>query len=141
MRSATCIFEKEAPMSIPKFPASAFLHAAPDGATGSAAGAGAASPENPAGAGQASGNGEGAGKPNETKAEKFKRLAKKRVENAGEALVTLAKCFEPAGYDYTEEQIDKIFGALKQQIATMETAARDSLKPASDKKIGLQIEL
>jgi hypothetical protein len=80
-------------------------------------------------------------KPAETKAEKFKRLATKRVTTVGEALDTLEKCFEPAGYEFTEDQIATIFNALQTRLAAIETNARAALKPALERKPALQIAL
>lgn len=108
---------------------SAFRFAAADGQTG-AAPATASSSETQQPAAGAAGN-EGATPHGETKAEKFKRLAGKRIENVGAAIDTLEKCFEPAGYEFTEEQVNKIASALLDRIGTMQKKALESLKPTS----------
>lgn len=53
----------------------------------------------------------------ETKAEKFARLASSRTTRAIQAIDSLGKLSSSA-YEYTPEQIDKIFGALAEFCKT-----------------------
>lgn len=57
---------------------------------------------------------------NETKAQRFVRLAKKRVPRAVKSVNSIA-AFAGAGYEFTDEQRDKIITAL--ETATANTVA------------------
>lgn len=50
---------------------------------------------------------------NESKADKFKRLATNRVNNAIKQIENLGK-LSTSAYEYTDEQIDMIEGALRE---------------------------
>lgn len=58
------------------------------------------------------GGGDGAKKDKETKREKFQRLAEKRMNKALESLRILGQLSNRAVYDYTEADVDAMFGAL-----------------------------
>ena len=51
----------------------------------------------------------------ETKAEKFKRLASARVNKAGDAIELLGN-LSSNSYEYTEEDVEKIFGFLQKKL-------------------------
>lgn len=55
---------------------------------------------------------EGTAKPNETKAEKFTRIATGRTNKALNAIASLGGLASKANYDYTSEQWEKIYSAL-----------------------------
>ena len=75
------------------------------------------------------GSGEENANPNETRTEKFLRLAPPRVTKVIKALDTLGNC-SGSGYEYTEEQIEKMFNAIDE--AVKETKAKfEKKKPAS----------
>lgn len=57
-------------------------------------------------------NGENA---NESKADKFKRIATYRTNNALKILRSLGQLSAPA-YEYTPEQVEKIFGAIQKAL-------------------------
>lgn len=59
---------------------------------------------------------EGVAPAGETKAEKFKRLATYRTQKALKALSSLENLSNRASYEYTEEDVEKIFGALTAKI-------------------------
>ncbi len=61
----------------------------------------------------------------ESKADKFKRLAQGRTNNALKQITGIGKLATSA-YEYTPEQVDKIFGALQ--------AALDEAKGRFEKK-------
>ncbi len=67
-----------------------------------------------------------AGGPEESKADKFKRLATSRVNNA---LVKIELIGNLAGsnYDFTFEQYEKIIGSLKEAVETLETKFQKAL--------------
>lgn len=59
--------------------------------------------------------------PNETKAEKFTRLAPARVNKVIDGLRSLQKLSSSA-YEYTPEQIEKIFGAIRTTLEAVEAS-------------------
>ena len=54
----------------------------------------------------------------ETRQEKFKRLATKRTNAALESLRLLGNLSNRANYDYTDEEVRKIFKAIDKQLRT-----------------------
>ncbi|HEY8435448.1 MAG TPA: hypothetical protein VIK63_00115 [Haloplasmataceae bacterium] len=52
----------------------------------------------------------------ETKREKFKRLAELRTNNAIKQIQLIGNLSNKNNYDYTEEDVKKIFKALKEEI-------------------------
>ena len=66
---------------------------------------------------------------NETKAEKFLRLAPPRVDKTIKALQSLQKLSVHGSYEYTQEQVDKMFSAIKTQLEECEAA----FKPKENK--------
>jgi hypothetical protein len=59
---------------------------------------------------------------NETRAERFKRLATQRTNAVMKRLRILGNCSNRQPYEYTKEDIDKIFAAIDR--AVKETRAR-----------------
>lgn len=55
--------------------------------------------------------------PNETKAERFVRLAEPRVSRACKA-ISLIGHLAASSYEYTEEQVDAMFGAMQEALNT-----------------------
>ena len=52
----------------------------------------------------------------ETKREKFIRIAERRVNNILSNLDSLGKCSNRKNYEYTEEDVSKIFGEIEKKI-------------------------
>ncbi len=71
--------------------------------------------------------------PGETKADKFSRLGKARVNRAILAVRSLGKLATPS-YESTDEQRAKMFGALRRELDTVEAAfkPKDKAKPDFD---------
>ena len=69
-------------------------------------------------------------KPDETKADKFTRLAKKRMGVALDKLRIVGNLSATANYEYTEEQVAKMMAALRDEIAIIE----HSFKPRDQKR-------
>lgn len=69
-------------------------------------------------------NGEGAvvDKPEETKADKFKRLANRRLRNAVKALRALANLGNRKQYERTDEQTEILFSVLGRAWDRVKTA-------------------
>ena len=55
-------------------------------------------------------------KSNETKRERFVRLAEARTNKILNMLQLLANCANRSTYDYTQEDVDKIFSAIQTQL-------------------------
>ena len=53
---------------------------------------------------------------NETKRERFVRIAEARTNKILEMIRLLGNCSSKGNYDYTEEDIKKIFGALEKEL-------------------------
>lgn len=58
--------------------------------------------------------------PLKSKAERFKELAPKRTRMILKNLEVLGNCSNRGGYEYSEADILKIFGAIKKKIAEVE---------------------
>lgn len=58
---------------------------------------------------------------NETKEQRFVRIAEPRVSRACKA-VSLLGNLAGSGYEYTEEQVDAMFGAVKEALDTARAA-------------------
>ena len=52
----------------------------------------------------------------ENKRERFKRLAISRTNNILRALKVLGNCSNRSAYDYTEEEINKIFSEIERRV-------------------------
>ena len=52
----------------------------------------------------------------ETKAEKFKRLSAQRVQKATKYIQALGNLSNRSSYDYTTEDVEKVFGYLQKQL-------------------------
>ena len=54
----------------------------------------------------------------ELKREAFLRLAEKRTSVVMDKIRILSNCANPYAYEYTEEDIKRIFGAIEQELKT-----------------------
>lgn len=63
-----------------------------------------------------------------TKKEKFKELAEKRVNNALKNIQLIGNLSNTNNYDYSEEDVSKIFKTLKEEIQTAEARFKISSK-------------
>lgn len=70
--------------------------------------------------------------PDETKAERFKRLANKRVPRAAQMLTVIRNLANKSHYEYTPEQATRICDYLANQVK----ALVDSFKSAGQEKNG-----
>lgn len=61
------------------------------------------------------------------KNERFNRVASKRVENLIKDIRTLSNCSNTGNYEYTEEEVDKMVKAIKEEIKVMEMLFRKNL--------------
>ena len=59
-------------------------------------------------------------KAEETKAEKFARLAVSRTNKALDAIAALGGLAAKGNYEYTEEQVAKIFGAIEAEMSKLQ---------------------
>lgn len=56
------------------------------------------------------------GKIKETKRDKFVRLAEARTNKIIDMLQLLGNCSNTSAYDYTQQDVDKIFGAIENEL-------------------------
>jgi hypothetical protein len=59
-------------------------------------------------------------KENETKREKFVRLAESRVENALRNINLIGNLANKSNYEYTQDDVDKILKALRSAVSNLE---------------------
>lgn len=59
-------------------------------------------------------------KQNEPKSERFKRLAEKRTKKVLNEIRVLSNLYNKSLYEYTPEQLRKIFGTIRDAIAKAE---------------------
>jgi hypothetical protein len=52
----------------------------------------------------------------ENRSERFKRLATKRTNDILEKIRILGNCSNKSSYEYTEEEINKIFAEIEKQL-------------------------
>ena len=52
----------------------------------------------------------------ETKSEKFKRLSAQRIQKATKYIQALGNLSNRGSYDYTPEDVEKVFGYLQKQL-------------------------
>ena len=57
----------------------------------------------------------------ETKQERFKRLAENRVQRAIELIRILGNCSNTNNYKYTEKQVKQIFSTLRKELSSVES--------------------
>lgn len=57
----------------------------------------------------------------ETKGQKFARLATSRTNKALDAIANLGGLASKTNYEYTDEQVAKIFGALEAEMTKLQT--------------------
>lgn len=55
----------------------------------------------------------------ESRSEKFKRVASKRTEELLEKIRILGNCSNKSTYEYTDEDVIKIFKSLEKQLEAM----------------------
>ena len=62
--------------------------------------------------------------------QRFRRVAERRTSNVLEAIRVLGNCSNKSAYDYSPEEVDKIFKAIEQQIRV--TKARFGVRTAPE---------
>ncbi|MFC1621253.1 hypothetical protein ACFL2G_03005 [Candidatus Omnitrophota bacterium] len=68
----------------------------------------------------------------ESKHDKFKRLAAQRVTNALKKIELVGNLSSP-GYEYTTEEVDKIFAALQQALDGTKSKFSKSIEKETEK--------
>ncbi len=66
----------------------------------------------------------------ETKREAFLRLAERRTSAVLERIRVLSNCANPYAYEYTDEDVKKIFKAIEQQLRVARTKFEQTRKSA-----------
>jgi hypothetical protein len=68
----------------------------------------------------------------ETKNERFKRIATKRTNEILEKIRILGNCSNRSSYEYTDEEVNKIFSEIEKQLkstkAKFSSGKRDKFK-------------
>ena len=67
-------------------------------------------------------------KPSESKRQAFQRLATKRTNAILERIRVLEHCANPQLYDYTQEDVKKIFQAIEKELKIVKTKFQNSSK-------------
>lgn len=62
------------------------------------------------------------------KKDRFKRVASKRVDKLLHGIRSLAKCSNINNYEYTEDDVQKMIKAIKEELKTMEILYKKNLK-------------
>lgn len=65
----------------------------------------------------------------ETKRDRFKRLAEARTKTILSKLKVLGNCASRASYDYTNEDVRKIFKAIKERVSEIESRFSEATAP------------
>ena len=65
----------------------------------------------------------------EAKRENFRRLASRRTNAVLERLRILANCANPALYEYTDEDVRKIFRVIELEVRSIKAKFSDSKAP------------
>ncbi len=65
---------------------------------------------------------------NESKADRFLRLAPARINKVLSGLQSLSKLSSRNSYEYTEEQVQKMFGAIRNELEECEAAFKPKEK-------------
>lgn len=68
----------------------------------------------------------------ESKSQRFKRVAEKRTTNAIKALRLIGNCSSKNNYDYSDEQIKKIFSAIETELKNAKAKFSISQKTKED---------
>lgn len=61
------------------------------------------------------------------KKERFKRVASKRVDNLLSGIRSLSNCSNTNNYEYTDEDVQKMIKAIKDELKTIETLYKKNL--------------
>jgi hypothetical protein len=67
-------------------------------------------------------------KPKETKEDAFLRLAERRTNVILEKIRILSNCANPYAYEYTDDDVKKIFGAIEHELRLARTKFQQSRK-------------
>jgi len=65
----------------------------------------------------------------ESKEEAFRRLATKRTNAVLERIRVLGHCANPQLYEYSEQDVKKIFRAIEKELKIVKTRFQNSSKP------------
>lgn len=62
------------------------------------------------------------------KKDRFKRVASKRVDKLLQGIRSLSKCSNINNYEYSEDDVQKMIKAIKEELKTMEILYKKNLK-------------
>lgn len=61
------------------------------------------------------------------KRERFKRVASRRVQSIIDGLSSLSNCANTNNYEYSEEEVFKMFKAIKEELRNTETVFKTNI--------------
>ena len=64
--------------------------------------------------------------------DRFKRVASKRVDTLLSGIRSLSNCSNTNNYEYTEDDVQKMIKAIKDELRTMETLYKKNLSKNTD---------
>lgn len=67
-----------------------------------------------------------------TKNEKFKKIAQQRTRNIIKTLKLLSNCSNTRHYEYSEEEVKKIFNAIDKELKSTKNKFYDALTDSDD---------
>lgn len=67
----------------------------------------------------------------ETNRERFVRIAESRTQKIINMIELLGNCSNPYNYEYTEKDVDKMFGAIEQALKTSKARFNDASKKSN----------
>lgn len=62
------------------------------------------------------------------KEDRFKNVAAKRVQKVLDSMESLSKCANRSNYEYSEEDVSKLFKAVKEQMKMLEASFTEKSK-------------
>ena len=65
------------------------------------------------------------------KKDRFKRVGSRRVDAVIKNLRTLGNCSNSNNYEFTEEEVNKMLRAIKEEVRVVETLFRKSLSKSN----------
>lgn len=69
---------------------------------------------------------------NNVKRQRFQKVAAKRVQKILDGMDTLGKCSNKINYEYNEEEVEKMFSAIREKIKEVENLYYEKVKKGQD---------
>lgn len=69
---------------------------------------------------------------NNVKRQRFQKVAAKRVQKILDGMDTLGKCSNKINYEYNEEEVEKMFSAIREKTKEVENLYYEKVKKGQD---------